>query len=76
VLYHEPAKWVARLRSVDADVLLKTEMGAGHSGPSGRYDAWREEAFIVAWIITLLGTSPSRPSATVALSSSIMNYGS
>jgi oligopeptidase B len=57
VLYHEPAKWVARLRTVDADVLLKTEMGAGHSGPSGRYDAWREEAFIVAWIITLLGTS-------------------
>jgi oligopeptidase B len=76
VLYHEPAKWVARLRTVSADVLLKTEMGAGHSGPSGRYDAWREEAFIVAWIITLLGTSPSRPSATVALSSSIMNYGS
>lgn len=53
VLYHEPAKWVARLRAVapQADVLLKTEMGAGHGGPSGRYDAWREEAFILAWII-------------------------
>jgi oligopeptidase B len=53
VLYHEPAKWVARLRSTapDADVLLKTEMGAGHGGPSGRYDAWKEEAFIVAWIL-------------------------
>jgi oligopeptidase B len=53
VLYHEPAKWVARLRAVapSADVLLKTEMGTGHGGPSGRYDAWREEAFILAWII-------------------------
>jgi oligopeptidase B len=27
-------------------------MGAGHSGPSGRYDAWREEAFVSAWIVT------------------------
>jgi oligopeptidase B len=57
VLYHEPAKWVARLRatSPDSDVLLKTEMGAGHGGPSGRYDAWREEAFVVAWILRVLG---------------------
>ncbi|HKS98396.1 MAG TPA: S9 family peptidase [Rugosimonospora sp.] len=57
VLYHEPAKWVARLRAVApaADVLLKTEMGAGHAGPSGRYDAWREEAFVTAWILDRLG---------------------
>jgi oligopeptidase B len=57
VLYHEPAKWIARLRAVApaADVLLKTEMGAGHGGPSGRYDSWREEAFINAWILTLVG---------------------
>jgi oligopeptidase B len=56
VLYHEPAKWVARLRAVapEGDYLLKTEMGAGHGGPSGRYDAWRDEAFITAWILTLL----------------------
>jgi oligopeptidase B len=55
VLYHEPAKWIARLRTVapDGDYLLKTEMGAGHGGPSGRYDAWREEAFALAWVITL-----------------------
>jgi oligopeptidase B len=53
VLYHEPAKWVARLRSLSptAEVLLKTEMGAGHGGPSGRYDAWKEEAFVASWII-------------------------
>ena len=56
VLYHEPAKWVARLREVapDVDVLLKTEMGTGHGGPSGRYDAWREEAFVLAWTIDRL----------------------
>ncbi len=53
VKYHEPAKWVARLRAAapSARVLLKTEMGAGHGGPSGRYDAWKEEAFISAWIL-------------------------
>ncbi|MBO3750445.1 S9 family peptidase [Streptosporangiaceae bacterium NEAU-GS5] len=53
VLYHEPAKWVARLRATarGGPFLLKTEMGAGHGGRSGRYDAWREEAFVLAWII-------------------------
>jgi oligopeptidase B len=57
VLYHEPAKWVARLRATApaAKVLLKTEMGAGHGGPSGRYDAWKEEAFVTAWILDLVG---------------------
>ncbi|MFE0151568.1 S9 family peptidase [Nonomuraea sp. NPDC059007] len=53
VLYHEPAKWIARLRAVanGGPFLLKTEMGAGHGGRSGRYDAWREEAFALSWII-------------------------
>ena len=57
VLYHEPAKWIARLRAVapEGDYLLKTEMGAGHGGPSGRYDAWKEEAFVAAWIIDRVG---------------------
>ncbi|MET8090124.1 S9 family peptidase [Micromonospora sp. NPDC005220] len=57
VLYSEPAKWIARLRAVapGGDYLLKTEMGAGHGGPSGRYDSWREEAFINAWILDRLG---------------------
>ena len=32
--------------------MLKTEMGAGHGGPSGRYDAWRDEAETLAFIIT------------------------
>ncbi len=57
VLYQEPAKWVAKLRAVSPQtpVLLKTEMGAGHGGPSGRYDAWKEEAFVAAWILDRVG---------------------
>jgi oligopeptidase B len=57
VLYHEPAKWIARLRSIapEGSYLLKTEMGAGHGGPSGRYDSWKEEAFITAWILDVVG---------------------
>jgi oligopeptidase B len=53
VTYHEPAKWIARLRSVakGGPFLLKTEMEAGHGGRSGRYDAWREEALVLAWIV-------------------------
>ena len=60
VSYHEPAKWVARLRAEatgDAPVLLKTEMGAGHSGPSGRYDAWRDEALVLAFVLDQLGAA-------------------
>ena len=58
VAYWEPAKWVARLRTVNQGtrpILLKTEMGAGHGGPSGRYDAWRDEAFILAFVLDQLG---------------------
>jgi oligopeptidase B len=52
----EPAKWVAKLRRTapptpDRPILLKTEMVAGHGGSSGRYDAWRDAAFEVAWMI-------------------------
>ena len=58
VLYVEPAKWVARLREAGAtDVLLKTEMDAGHGGRSGRYDAWRETALVLAWMLTTLGVT-------------------
>ncbi len=55
VLYVEPAKWVARLREVGADALLKCEMAAGHGGVSGRYNAWRERAFELAWLLDVLG---------------------
>lgn len=57
VLYVEPAKWVARLREVGADALLRTEMAAGHGGASGRYDAWKETAFDFAWMLSVLGRS-------------------
>ena len=55
VFYVEPAKWVARLREVGADVMLKCEMVAGHGGVSGRYNSWRETAYELAWILDTLG---------------------
>ncbi|WP_036320233.1 S9 family peptidase [Microbacterium indicum] len=55
VYYVEPAKWVQRLREAGADALLKTEMVAGHGGVSGRYNAWRERAFQLAWMLDVLG---------------------
>jgi oligopeptidase B len=60
VTYHEPAKWIARLRSVakGGPFLLKTEMEAGHGGRSGRYDAWREEALVLAWIVITASGQP------------------
>ncbi|HEX2038969.1 MAG TPA: S9 family peptidase [Acidimicrobiales bacterium] len=60
VSYWEPAKWVQRLRTTttgDRPVLLKTELGAGHMGPSGRYDAWRDEAFVLAFVLDALGAA-------------------
>lgn len=55
VYYVEPAKWVARLRAVGADALLKCEMVAGHGGVSGRYNAWHQRAFELAWLLDVLG---------------------
>ncbi|TPW76051.1 S9 family peptidase [Schumannella soli] len=55
VLYVEPAKWVARLREVQAPVLLRCEMSAGHGGVSGRYAGWRRRAFELAWILDAAG---------------------
>jgi oligopeptidase B len=54
VSYWEPAKWVAKLRATgrrERTLMLKTQMGSGHSGPSGRYESWREEAFVTAFVI-------------------------
>jgi oligopeptidase B len=64
VNYWEPAKWVARLRAHTTSgnpILLRVNMGAGHGGSSGRYDALREEAIRYAFIIDVIGT-PTRPS--------------
>ena len=58
VMYWEPAKYVARLRTLKTDgnlLLLKTNMAAGHGGASGRYDYLREVAFDYAFVLTQLG---------------------
>jgi oligopeptidase B len=58
VTYWEPAKWVAKLRATrtnDATLLLRTNMGAGHAGKSGRWGALREDAEEFAFVLTQLG---------------------
>jgi oligopeptidase B len=58
VMYWEPAKYVAKLRTLKTDahaLLLKTNMGAGHGGASGRYDYLREIALDYAFLLTQLG---------------------
>ncbi len=66
VSYWEPAKWVAKLRAVSPGtrVLLRTELGAGHGGPSGRYDAWKEEALVYAFLLDALGLAPAAAPGT------------
>ncbi|NJO38516.1 MAG: S9 family peptidase [Rhizobiales bacterium] len=69
VHYWEPAKWTAQLRATKTDgnrLLLRTNMGAGHGGASGRYDALKELAFDYAFILDALGVSADRePAAAV-----------
>jgi oligopeptidase B len=58
VPYWEGAKWAAKLRAHKTDtnpLLLKTNMGAGHGGASGRYDALRETAFTYAYMLWQMG---------------------
>jgi oligopeptidase B len=58
VMYWEPAKYVAKLRSLKTDdrpLLLKCNMGAGHGGSSGRYDRLKETAFEYAWLMSPVG---------------------
>ncbi|MBX7494833.1 S9 family peptidase [Qipengyuania sp. 6B39] len=58
VTYWEPAKWVAKLRELktdDNELLLKTNMGAGHGGKSGRFESIRETAEEVAFVLWQLG---------------------
>ncbi len=58
VMYWEPAKYVARLRTQktnDTPLLLKCNMGAGHGGASGRYDRLHETAFEYAWLLSQVG---------------------
>jgi oligopeptidase B len=58
VMYWEPAKYVAKLRTLKTDynlLLLKTNMDAGHGGSSGRYDHLKEIAYDFAFLLTQLG---------------------
>lgn len=58
VTYWEPAKWVAKLRATrtnDSTLLLRTNMGAGHGGKSGRWSSLRETAESYAFILSQLG---------------------
>ncbi len=60
VHYWEPAKWVAKLRATKTDtnrLLLKTNMGAGHGGASGRYEALKELAFDYAFVLDALNVN-------------------
>ncbi len=58
VSYWEPAKWTAKLRTLKTDnqvLLLKTHLGAGHGGASGRYDRLKEIAFEYAFLLDQWG---------------------
>jgi oligopeptidase B len=63
VLFHEPTKYVAKLRTLKTDsnpLLFKCNMAAGHGGASGRYDHLKEQAFATAFVLDQLGLGPSR----------------
>jgi oligopeptidase B len=58
VMYWEPAKYVSKLRALKTDknlLLFKINMGAGHGGSSGRYDALHETAFNYAFVLGQFG---------------------
>jgi hypothetical protein len=69
VMVHEPAKWVARLRSAsgegDGPLLFRVELGAGaHTGPAGRYAHYRYESEVYAFMLEQLGLYEPEPVAT------------
>lgn len=63
VQYWEPARWAARLRERRTDdglLLLQTDMGAGHMGPSDRFEWLRDRAFDYAFVLATLGVEEPR----------------
>jgi oligopeptidase B len=67
VMYHEPAKYVAKMRTLKTDnnpLVLKTNMAAGHGGSSGRYDYLKEIAFDYAFVLSQMGME--KPAAVQA----------
>ncbi len=78
VMYWEPAKYVAKLRTLKTDtnpLLLKTNMAGGHGGSSGRYDRLKETAFDQSFVLSELGVPdlpasipvPARPVHTYSI---------
>jgi oligopeptidase B len=70
VPYWEGAKFAAKLRAMKTDnhpLLLKTNMGAGHGGASGRYDALRETAFTYAFMLWQMGALEDRGNGKSAM---------
>jgi oligopeptidase B len=68
VMYWEPAKYVAKLRTLKTDnnpLILKTNMAGGHGGSSGRYERFKETAFDYAFILTQLGVEAGTPPGAV-----------
>ncbi|NOT71336.1 MAG: S9 family peptidase [Hyphomicrobium sp.] len=62
VTYWEPAKWIAKLRAKNTSdnlVLLKTNMGAGHGGASGRFDSLKDTALNFAFALKVAGKTSS-----------------
>ncbi len=62
VTYWEPAKWVARVRTLKTDnnlLLLRTNMSAGHGGASGRFEYLREVAYRYAFLLHVYGAIPA-----------------
>ena len=68
VMYWEPAKYVAKLRTLKSDdnlLLLETNMSAGHGGASGRYDYLKEIALDYAFLLQELGRSKTSSSSSI-----------
>jgi oligopeptidase B len=63
VTYWEPAKWIARMRETASGgpFLLKTNMGAGHQGASGRWDALKEVTIEYAFVLKVAGRADATP---------------
>ena len=58
VLFHEPTKYVAKMRALNPEsnvVVFKCNMAGGHGGSSGRYDALKEQAFVTSFVLNQMG---------------------
>jgi oligopeptidase B len=67
--FHEPSKWVAKLRTLNTGgnpLLLRMNMAGGHGGSSGRYDQLREQAFRFAFMLDAVGLAGRTPAARAA----------